>query len=121
MDKLEDEGILVSTKNLIKLITENPDLDIVFNCGEECYNDDFARTVLDCSQVTFGINEFTLYGEELILDRDDLESHLECDADEWLEKYFNSVDNISNEAYDKAFAEEVSKYTFTKCIKILLG
>lgn len=119
-EKLTDErtfdfsGInecITSSKQLEKLIEENPELPIIFMCGEECYCDDFGYTInIGC----YKIEEVTLVGNMICDDEVDLEEKI-------YSKLFEKYPEASGKLLDILTKEELKKYVWKKVITVRLG
>lgn len=102
---------ITNSDELKKLIAENPDLPIMFMCGEECYCDDFGYTI---NTGRFNIEEVTSVDDMVCDDKADLEDKIYCKLDR---KYPNASEELLNKLTD----EKLEKYIWKKVITIRLG
>lgn len=113
-DKFDFNGILgCITKNdkLKQLISENPEIPIMFLCGEEGYNDDFGYTV---NTGSFAVEEVTLVDDMICDDRADLEEKIYSKMDR---AYPDASENLLNKLTDALF----EKYVWEKVISVRIG
>jgi hypothetical protein len=99
---------LTDSKQVREMIINNPDLPLIFLCGEECWTDEFGYLV------NIGhaeIQELTLY-KEMLTTREDLEERL---GDDLFMKELNEEEN------EKIFRDELAMYVFKKAITVTLG
>lgn len=101
---------LTDNTEVRELIINNPDLPLIFLCGEECWNDECGYLV---NIGKASIDELALYEEKLVT-QEDLE-----------EKLTNVMSkenkNLTNEEFSKLVSDELSKYEFRKAIVVTLG
>lgn len=104
---------LEDTKELRKLIIENPDLPLLIFCGEEAYSGEFpyeSNTDVRCD-----IQELTLY-KDYWIPRDEYEEQLRddlCDEEEYI--------GMTDEEYDRMIDQKVRETEFVKAIVIYVG
>lgn len=105
---------LEDTADLRKLIIENPDLPLLFFCGEEAYYDDgYQYSMAGASNAE--IQELTLYND-VWMDKDDYAEKLGDDL-AFEEEYISMTD----EEYDKMIDQKVNETEFVKAIVIYVG
>jgi hypothetical protein len=100
---------LDDTKDLRKIILENPDLPLVIFAGEESYCGEYAYNLAEISSVE--IKELTLDGEYYI-EKEEFEEKLNdrlCD------------DYETNEELEKYVKERMESQEFVKTIVIYVG
>ena len=114
IDKGEYGNILGTTTDnteFKRLVSENPDLPIMFLCGEGCYNDDYGYTA---NKGSFCIEEVTQIGDYIYDDKDDLLDKIYSD--------FSGKFPEANENLIEALAQEqFSRYIWKKVITVTLG
>lgn len=99
---------LTDNKEIRELIINNPELPLIFLCGEECWTDEFGYLV---NIGRAEIQELTLY-KEMLTTKEDLEEKL---TDDMYEK------ELTDEENEKLLQEELAMYEFHKAITISLG
>ena len=105
---------LENTTELRKLIIENPDLPLLFFCGEDAYYDDgYPYSMASASNAE--IQELTLYND-VWMDKDDYAEKLRDDL-AFEEEYINMTDD----EYDKMIDKEVNETEFVNAIVIYVG
>lgn len=102
---------LNDTRELRKLIIENPDLPLLIFCGEDSWTDQWRYEQAQVNSAM--VDELTLYGD-LWLDKDDYEDRL---RDDLCEDYAD----LSDEEYDKMIEEKIAETDFEKAIVIYVG
>ena len=102
---------ITSNEELKKLIAENPDLPIMYMCGEECYCDDFGYTI---NTGSYQIEEVTLVDDMICDDKVELEEKIYCKLDR---KYSNASEELLN----TLTKEKLEKYVWKKVITVRLG
>ena len=105
---------LEDTTELRKLIIGNPDLPLLFFCGEEAYYDDgYPYSMASASNAE--IQELTLYND-VWMDKDDYAEKLRDDL-AFEEEYINMTDD----EYDKMIDKKVNETEFVNAIVIYVG
>lgn len=102
---------LTDNEQLKKMIAENPDLPIMYLCGEGCYNDDFGYTI---NQGSYEITEVTLVDDMICDDRDDLEDKIYC-------KLQAVYPYASKDVWNALTNAQLEKYVWKKVISVRLG
>lgn len=102
---------ITSNEELKKMIAANPELPIMYMCGEECYCDDCGYTI---NIGRYQIEEVTLIEDTVCDDRADLEDKIYCKLDE---KY----PGASEKLLDILTREELEKYVWKKVITVRIG
>lgn len=119
-EKLLDEKVfdfseinqcITSNEELKKLIAENPELPIMYMCGEECYCDDYGYTV---NTGSYQIEEVTLIDNMICDDKVELEERIYCKLDRKYPKASEELLNILTK-------EKLEKYVWKKVITVRLG
>ena len=105
---------LEDTTELRRLIIENPDLPLLFFCGEDAYYDDgYPYSIANASNAE--IQELTLYNDVWI-NKDDYAEKLGDDL-AFEEEYIS----MSDEEYDAMIDQKVKETEFVKAIVIYVG
>lgn len=104
-------GCITKNDKLKHLLSENPEMPIMFLCGEECYNDDFGYTV---NTGSFAIEEVTLVDDMICDDRADLEEKIYEKMDR---EYPCASENLLNKLTDAL----LEKYIWKKVISVRIG
>ena len=105
---------LEDTTELRKLIIENPDLPLLFFCGEEAYYD-YGYPYSMASASNAEIQDLTLYNN-VWMDKDDYAEKLRDDL-AFEEEYIS----MSDEEYDTMIDQKVNETEFVKAIVIYVG
>ena len=105
---------LEDTTDLRKLIIENPDLPLLFFCGEEAYYDD-GHPYSMASASNAEIQELTLYSG-VWMDKDDYAEKLGDDL-----AFEEEYKDMTDEEYDKMVDQKVNETEFVKAIVIYVG
>ena len=106
---LKNECSIKDTTILRNLILENPDLPVIFFCGEDSWDGEHKYTS------SGEIKSLTLYGDHW-MDEDEYRDKLSDDlADE--EEY----KSLSDEDYEKVIDEKVKNTEFVSTIVIYVG
>lgn len=102
---------LTKNEELKRLVAENPDLPVMYMCGEDCYCDDYGYTI---NTGSYQIEEITLVDNMICDDKVELE-----------EKIYDKLDrkypNISEKLLDTLTKEVLEKYVWKKVITVRLG
>lgn len=101
---------LTDNTEIRDLIINNPDLPLIFLCGEECWTDEFGYLV---NTGVAHIDELAAYNEMLVT-RDDLEEKLN-------DVMSDGNEDLTDEEYSKLVSDELSKYEFRKAITVTIG
>ena len=110
---LKNECSIKDTTILRNLILENPDLPVIFFCGEESWDGEYQYTQAYASSGE--IKSLTLSGDYW-MDEDEYRDKLSDDlADE--EEY----KSLSDEDYEKVIDEKVKNTEFVSAIVIYVG
>ena len=105
---------LEDTIELRKLISENPDLPLLFFGGDDAYSDDgYQYSMAYASDAE--IQELTLYSG-VWMDKDDYAEKLRDDL-AFEEEYISMTD----EEYDKMIDQKVNETEFVRAIVIYVG
>ena len=105
---------LEDTTELRRLIRENPDLPLLFFCGEDAYYDDgYPYSIASASNAE--IQELTLYND-VWMNKDDYAEKLGDDL-AFEEEYINMTDD----EYDKMIDKKVNETEFVNAIVIYVG
>ncbi|WP_302811449.1 hypothetical protein [Roseburia hominis] len=110
---LKNECSIKDTTILRNLILENPDLPVIFFCGEDSWDGEYQYTQAYASSGE--IKSLTLY-DDYWMDEDEYRDELSDDlADE--EEY----KSLSDEDYEKVIDEKVKNTEFVSAIVIYVG
>ena len=113
MNNTKFDCSLNDATNLRKLILDNPDLPLLFFCGEDAWTGEYSYELADASAGS--IQELTLYKDHW-LEKDDYEEELANDlSDE--EKFIN----MSNDEFDKMIRQMVEATEFVTAIVVHIG
>lgn len=110
---LKNECSIKDTTILRNLILENPDLPVIFFCGEDSWDGEYKYTQGYASSGE--VKSLTLY-DDFWIDEDEYHDRLSDDlSDE--EEY----KNLSDEDYEKMIDEKVKNTEFVSAIVIYVG
>lgn len=101
---------LKDTKELRKVILENPDLPLLIFCGEFVNTGDYPY--MSATNVRVEIDELTLY-KDIWLNKEDFEDAIRVDLEN-LEK----CQAMTDEEFDKFIQEKIELTEFVKAIMI---
>lgn len=100
-------------EDLLKIVKENPDLDIVVMTSTQDLTDDYGYLLLEKIKVEVTDIYNSPYDEYIYFDKDDVIDRLrECLADN--EEYAD----MSDDEYDKMCEEKANDYFYKKAIVI---
>lgn len=102
---------ITSNEELKRLISENPDLPIMYMCGEECYSDDYGYTI---NTGSYNIEEVTLVDDMICDDKVELEEKVY-----W--KLERRYPEASEELLNILTKEKLEKFIWKKAITVRLG
>lgn len=102
---------ITSNEELKTLIEKNPDLPIMYMCGEECYSDDYGYTI---NIGRYQIEEVTLIDDMICDDKAELEERIYC-------KLERKYPKASEELLNTLTKEKLEKYVWKKVITVRLG
>ena len=102
---------LTKNEELKKLVAENPELPVMYMCGEDCYCDDYGYTI---NTGSYQIEEITLVDNMICDDKTELEEKI-CD------KLDRKYPEISEKLLDILTKDILGKYVWKKVITVRLG
>ena len=105
---------LEDTTELRRLIIENPDLPLLFFCGEDAYYDDgYPYSIASASNAE--IQELTLYND-VWMDKDNYAEKLGDDL-----AFEEEYKGMTDQEYDAMIDQKVNETEFVKAIVIYVG